>query len=452
MRSFKHSMIVIIVLALTGLLQAQDPGVSGAGDIDNILPLRTRAKIHNDILEWRLDHILPELMRREGIDLWIVLNRENNEDPVYLSMVSKPNDWARRLSILLFHDQGEKGVARLTANWHGTSTTGPLYTNILKDKSKDVQSQFDCIVDYIKKHNPKKIGLNYSKSWNYGDGLTVGLWKEFLNTLPESYHDRIVSAEYLCVGWLETRSPQELSNYRIVCGVAHDIIAEAFSNRVIVPNLTTTDDVSWWMRQRVKDLGMDYWSEFNVQIQRSPKDKKLYGENDNIIRRGDCLWTDFCLVYLELRTDINGQAYVCRLGEKDAPEGIKNALRRAHRVQEIYMSEFKEGRTGNEVLKSALAKARAEGLNPRIYSHPIGSYGHGAGTTIGRTERQDGVPVMGDYPLHYNTCYSVEVSSTTKIPEWDGGELTIGPEDNAAFTRKGIWFLDGRQENFYLVR
>ncbi len=452
----KHKIIFtgcLIFLFLPAMLPAQDPGVSGTRDVENIIPLRDRAGIHNEILEWRLENILPELMRREGIDLWIVMNRENNEDPVYLSMVSKPNDWARRLSILMFHDRGKnQGVACMTANWHGTSTSGPLYTNILKNKSNDIQSQFDCIVDYIKQHNPRKIGLNTSKSWNFGDGLTVGLWQHFMETLPESYHDRVVSAEYLCVGWLETRSPLELSYYRIVCSVAHDIIAEAFSNKVIVPNLTTADDVSWWMRQRIKDLGMDYWSELNVRIQRSPKDQAKYGKDDRVIRRGDCLWTDFCLDYLGLKTDINGQAYVCRLHETEPPPGIQAALKRAHRVQEIYMQEFAAGRTGNEVLQSALAKARKEGLNPRIYSHPIGSYGHGAGTTIGRTERQDGVPIMGDYPLHYNTCYSVEVSSTTKVPEWDGGELTIGPEDNAAFTREGIWFMDGRQENFYLIR
>ena len=376
----------ILLIVSTALVQGQHPDVSGARDVDNIIPLRARAEIHNEILEWRLENILPDLMRREKIDLWIVMNREKNEDPVYLSMVSKPNDWARRLSILLFHDRGDEGVACLTANWHGTSTSGPLYTNILKDKSNDVQGQFDTIVAYIKEHDPKTIGLNFSRHWNYGDGLTVGLWKRFMETLPETYHDRIVSAEYLSVGWLETRSPQELSYYRIVAAVAHDIIAEAFSNRVIVPNLTTADDVSWWMRQRIKDLSMDYWSELNVRIQRSPKDKALYGEDDTVIRRGDCLWTDFCLDYLGLKTDINGQAYVCRLGETDAPEGVKAALRRAHRVQEIYMNEFKVGRTGNDVFQSALAKARAEGLNPRIYSHPIGSYGHGAGTTIGRTE------------------------------------------------------------------
>ena len=430
----------------------QNIGVSSVRDIDNIIPLSQRAIVFNEILKWRLENVLPELMRRQGIDMWIVMNREENEDPVYLTLVSKPNDWARRLSVLIFHDRGREGIARLTANWHGISTTGPLYENILTDKSKGIQSQFECIAGYIKKHSPKKIGLNFSKDWNYGDGLTVGLWEQFKKNLPPEFHSRIVSAEYLCVGWLETRSPLELSYYRIVCGVAHDIIADAFSNKVIVPNLTTADDVSWWMRQRIKNLGMDYWSEFRVQIHRSDKDIAKYGENDRVIRRGDYLWTDFCLDYLGLKTDINGQAYICKIGEDDAPEGLKEALRRAHRVQEIFMNEFKEGRTGNEVLKSALAKAKAEGLNPKIYSHPIGSYGHGAGTTIGLTEAQEEVPIMGDYPLHYNTCYSIEVSSTTKIPEWDNKEIAIGPEDNASFTADGCKFLDGRQKNFYLIK
>jgi Xaa-Pro aminopeptidase len=442
-----RALTFIFILLGAGIAFAQDIGVAAVSDIENILPEQERAQIMNEILEWRLDNIIPNLMRREEIDMWIIICREYNEDPVYLSMVPEPTQAARRTSILLFHDKGEMGVERLTGSFYGM---GNWYKSIYTDQTKD---QLVNLADYIKEHDPQKIGINESETWAFGDGLTASFKAQLVKALGSEYSKRLVSAENLCVGWLETRSPRELSIYRHICGIAHDIIAEFFSNKVIIPDITTTEEVVWWIRQKYTDLGLDFWFQPSVSIQRSPKEAAKYPDKNTVVRRGDLLHCDIGIVYLGLCTDTQENAYVCKIGEEDAPGGLKEALRRGNRLQDIVMAEHQLGRTGNEVLKSSLDKAKAEGLDPAVYCHPLGIHGHAAGFVVGLWNRQDGVPVRGDYPLYYDTCYAIEMNNSYQVPEWDGQSVRMGLEEGGVFTEKdGCQFIDGRQIKLYIIK
>jgi len=437
---------VAIIFALSGQTLAK-----GTFSLGQILPEQQRAKVMNEILEWRLENIIPELMRREGIDMWIIICREYNEDPVFMSLVPEPSMAARRTSILIFYDKGKKGVERLTGSFYGM---GKWYKSIYKDKKKD---QMACLADYIKEHDPKKIGINESATWAFGDGLSASLKASLVKALGPEYSKRLVSAENLsenlCVGWLETRSPRELSVYRHICGIAHDIIGEFFSNKVIVPDITTTREVTWWIRQKFTDLGVETWFHPSVSIQRSKKEASKYPDKNTVIRRGDLLHCDIGIVYLGLCTDTQQNAYVCKIGEEDAPEGLKEALRLGNKLQDIVIAEHKAGRTGNEVLKSSLEKAKAEGLNPSVYCHPLGIHGHAAGFVVGLWNSQDGVPVRGDYPLYFNTCYAIEMNNVYKVPEWDGQAVRMGLEEGGVFTEKdGCKFIDGRQTKLHLIK
>jgi Xaa-Pro aminopeptidase len=446
-RRFFYVYLIFLFTVMVGGTFSQDIGTTAVRDIDKILPEKDRAQVMNEILEWRLEHIIPPLMRREGIDMWLIICREYNEDPVYLTMVPEPTMAARRTSILLFHDKGEKeGVARLTGSFYGM---GNWYKSIFVDQSKD---QMEVLADYIKRSDPKKIGINESETWAFADGLTASFKARLVKALGTGLSSRLVSAENLCVGWLETRSPRELSLYRHICGIAHDIIAQFFSNRVIVPDATTTDDVVWWIRQKITDLGLETWFQPSVSIQRSKKDAEQYKDNPDMIRRGDLLHCDIGIVYLGLCTDTQQNAYVCRIGEKDAPEGLKEALRRGNRLQDIVMAEHQAGRTGNEVLRSSLEKAKAEGLAPAVYCHPLGVHGHAAGFVVGLWNRQDGVPVRGDYPLYYNTCYAIEMNNRYNVPEWNDQEIQMGLEEGGVFTEDGCRFIDGRQTQLFLIK
>ena len=448
-KSLRTACLVLLMLLVwaAGFSFSQDHGVTDAGDAYNILPEKDRQAVVNSWLKWRLDNILPDIMRREGIDMWLVICRENNEPPTFFSMVPRPVMYASRTTILIFHDQGPgKGVARLSGGGRGIGT---FYKSILNDRNKD---PFVNLAEYIAEADPKKIGVDVSENWGYGDGLTVGLYRQLVKALGPELEKRLVSAEHLSVGWLETRSPRQLSVYRHICGIAHDMIAEFFSNKVIVPDMTTTEDVVWWFRQKVTDMGLETWFQPSCSIQRSKKDAAKYPQGDRVIRRGDLLHCDVGITYLGLCTDTQQHAYVCRIGENDAPEGLKEALRKGNRLQDIFMGNFKEGRTGNEVLRMSREQAISEGLKPSIYTHPLGVHGHAAGTELGLWDRQEGVPVRGDYPLHFNTCYSIELNHTTTVPEWGDQQIRIMLEEDAAFTKEGCRFIDGRMTKFYLIK
>ncbi|MFC1554424.1 M24 family metallopeptidase [candidate division KSB1 bacterium] len=454
------SIVFILLLSFSEEVYSQSRinwEMAHAGDINNILPLRERAEVYNEILEYRLDNILPEIMRREGIDMWLVICFEYDEDPVYMSLVPEPIMCARRLSILIFHDSPD-GFKKLTANWHGSGSAGYMYTNIFTDRSKGANEQFNVVADYIRQNDPQKIGINYAPHYDYHDDFTHGnglsaFHKDKLEqALDQKYIDRLVPAEKVCIGWYETRSPREVSLYRHLTGIAHEIIAEFFSNEVITPDLTTSDDVRWWIRDRINGLGLQTWFQPSIDINRSPADREKYGRNDNVIRRGDILHCDIGIVYLGLCTDMQHNAYVLRQGETEPPAGIKELLRRGNRLQEIHLDAMKQGLTGNQMLKSIIDRGTSEGLNPTIYSHPIGPYGHGSGTMIGMPEKQEFVPGSGEHPLYFNTAYAMEFSVAAQIPEWNNARVSLGLEETIIFTESGGNFLDGYPRKFYLIR
>ncbi len=445
------SILALVVFgAVLSTAYPQDYGVAAVDDSHNILSLRERAKVTNDILRWRLDNIIPEVMRREGIDMWLIINREYNEDPVYMSLVPEPHMYARRTSILIFHDLGEdSGVERLSGGYYGI---GDLYKPTWLDKTK---KQFESLAEFIQTRNPTKIGINVSEKWAFGDGLSSSLKEKLEKALGTELSSRLVSAENLCIGWLETRSPQELSLYRHIAGIAHDIIAEFYSNKVITPGITATDDVVWWIRQKIVGLGLRTWFQPSISIQRHEKLAEKYNDDPEVIQRGDLLHCDLGIVYLDLCTDMQWQAYVCHIGEEDAPAGIKDALQRANKLGEIFMGEFKTGRSGNEIVKSAMEKGEAAGLRPLIYSHPLGIHGHAAGPPMEARPLEsapEGSELRGEYPLYPNTCYAIEYSSTSAVPEWDGQDVRIAFEESGVYTEDGCKFIDGHQIRLYLIK
>ena len=445
-------LICLVLLILSpGSPQVLTGPATGSSPLDSraILPERQRARIQDEWLRWRLGNILPEIMRREGIDMWLVIANESDPDPVYFTLLPTTSLYVVRTSILIFHDRGKDvGVERFS----GGSGMGDLYKSIWTDRT--TKTQFANLAEFIKSKNPRKIGINTSPIWYYGDALTAGLKDKLTAALGPEYSKRLVSADRLCVGWLETRSPQELSVYRHICGIAHELVAEFFSNAVITPDITTTEDVQWWIRQRIRDLGLDAWFHPSIDIRRSKAEAARYKDR-SVIRRGDLLHCDFGIRYLGLDTDMQWSAYVLKDGELDAPPGLKDALARANHLAEVFMAEFKAGRSGNEIVDAAMKKGEAEGLRPSIYSHPIGFYGHAAGPPIDARPLEsapENSRLRGEYPLFPNTAYAIEFSATTTVPEWDNEDVRIGYEEDAIFTAGVCRFIDGHQKALLLIK
>lgn len=408
-----------------------------------ILPLRERLEVYNGWLKNRLDNILPRLMDETGLEMWVVIAREYNEDPVIMSLVPGPNLYARRRTILLFHRKDDK-TERLTVYKYGM---GDFYESVWDPEKEE---QYACLARIIQERDPKNIGINTSKDWAFGDGLTHGEYTQLVDALgPLS--ERLVSAETLCVRWLETRSKEELESYPMLAELTHSIIQEAFSSKIITPGITTTEDVQWWMRQKMLDLGVEMWFPATVDLQ-GPDTPVERGKGRKLIKRGDVLHCDIGFYYLGLATDVQQIAYVLKHGENDAPESIKNAFNNSNMLQDHHANAMKNGRTGNETLKVALENAYNDrGYKPAIYTHPIGIHGHAAGPIIGLWDHQEGVPGRGDHKLHTDTCYAIELNTKTPIPEWDNKELTIGLEQDAWWTGEELVFLAGRQKKLHLI-
>jgi hypothetical protein len=273
--------------------------------------------------------------------------------------------------------------------------------------------------------------------------------------LGEAYEPRLRSAETLALGWLERRSEAELTVYPGIVEMGHALIAEAFSSRTIQPGITTTDDLVWWFRQKMLDLGLQAWFQPTVDLQAHGEPFLPIGRKDEgrrkVILPGDLLHCDVGFYYLGLATDQQQLAYVLRAGEEEAPPGLRAGLAQGNRLQEIHLADMKVGRTGNDVLRTALEQARGKGLQPMIYTHPLGTHGHAAGPTIGLWDQQQGVAGHGDYPLWSDTCYAIELNVQTPVAEWNGQIVMFALEEDAVVTEGQVRWLAGRQEQLHLV-
>jgi len=436
----RSSLAILVVVAVLSCLA---PAVSGHGT-PAVMSLKEQAAVCDGWLASRLSALLPELMRREKIDMWLVICEEYNEDPVYLSLVPFASLSARRLTMLVMFDRGEdKGIERFSVNRYGI---GSLFPTVWK---ADQEGQWQALARAIKERGPRRIGINESDIFAFGDGLSASKKKALVQAIGPEFAKRLVGAERLAVGWLERRLPAEIEVYHHICAIAHAVIAEAFSNAVITPGVTTTEDVEWWIWEKFRSLGQTTWFNPGISLQRPAASPH---KNSPVIHRGDLLHCDVGINYLRLNTDTQQHAYVLQPGETDAPPGLKAALAQGNRLQDILLAEMKEGSTGNEVLAAALKTARDEGLRPSIYAHPLGVHGHAAGPTIGLWDKQGGVPGPGDYPLFPDTVFSIELNVRASVPEWNNQDVQIALEQDVAFTRSGTVFLDKRQTALHLIK
>lgn len=443
---------LLAAVALAGTPAAADsPAPLGLSETEHpapalpaILPPRERAQIENRILAERLDRVMPAIMRAEGIDLWLLVAREYFEEPVVASMLDAENMHARRRTILIFHDPGEgKPVERLTVSRYGL---GGLFAPAWNPESQP--DQWQAVAEIIAARDPQTIAINSSDLYQFADGMTLSQYDRFMFALPPALHGRVVSGEGLAIRWLETRTPAEIELYPTIVRIAHAVIAEAFSRRVITPGVTTAEQVQWWYRDRLLALGLDPWFHPSVAIQRQGAQGML--EGDMVIQPGDLLWTDFGITYLRLNTDTQHLAYVLKPGETEAPAGLRQGLANSNAVQDILTRHFKAGRSGNEVLALARAEAIAAGLDPSIYSHPIGSHGHGAGPAIGFWDNQNADP-RGSGLIRADTAWSIELTSYAAVPEWGGQRVDFRTEEDAFFDGTSVRYIDGRQTEITLI-
>ena len=441
-------------IILTLLLVSQSViGLAQLANMPVILPLRERATVMDDIFRERFTTLLPTLMQETDIDLWLIIAREYNEDPVIKTML--PSTWlsARRRTILVIHRTDQDSVeGRAVARY----AVGDVFQSAWNPEEEP--DQWKRLAAIVEELNPQSIGINTSALHNHADGLTHTEYEQLVKCLPAQYQARLVSAEALAVRWLETRTDRELALYEQIARIAHQIVAEGLSEQVIQPGVTTTEDVQWWYRQRVAELTLDTWFHPSVDVTRPDPDAQEAARSfsqqtqlpEDVIMPGDLVHVDFGITYLRLNTDMQQNAYVLRPGETAPPAGLVKAFTQGYRLQDILTANMQAGVTGNEALRKTREQAQAEGIVSSIYSHPLGYHGHAAGPAIGMWDNQAG-DASGEHPIYDRTAYAVELNARVPIPEWGGKEIRVMLEENAVVKDNQVHYLDGRQKELYLI-
>jgi hypothetical protein len=475
MRTFRS---LLLLGALTTSVQAQT--------IQTRRPfgtLREQAEVQQQWLQKRMETVLPAIMHKYGVELWVVPMREYNEDPVFTSVVSPTTFAARRRTIYVFHDTCVRGVTPAGAAARrdssrsdptcgverialGGTSQGGVYRAVRSTQAAagpagsrgEPQAelwgdeQWQVLKRLVEERQPRTIHVNVSRTFAFADGLTAGESEGMRDALGPAWTGRLRSNDALAVELIATRLAEEDVVYRRMQEVVWGIIDTAFSSTVITPGVTRTQDVVWWMRQKVNDLGLGSWFQPSVDVQRMGVSEAELGDNP-VIQRGDVLHCDFGIVAYRLTTDTQHMGYVLRAGETEPPAGIRQALTVSNRLQDIVMEELRAGRTGNEILRASLARMRAAGIDGTVYSHPIGTHGHGAGPLIGLWDYQQGVPGRGDAKVTPSMWFSIELQATTPVAEWNGQRVRSAQEEDAIVGADGVarWALR-RQTQFWTVK
>ncbi|RIW37247.1 M24 family metallopeptidase [Bacillus salacetis] len=407
-----------------------------------VLPLKDRERFADRVLKERLETILPMLMEDHGIDMWILIGREYNEDPVIGTFFPAAVDSSRRLTMLIFHKLEGGGVERLVI--HPDPAFQPYYQNALNDTD---ETQWECAARIIQKERPDQVAVNAGGMHAVCDGLTVGLFEKLQEEIGRDC--KLVSSEPLLTDWLQIRSPLELTAYPHICELAREIGQHALSNKVVHPGVTSVKEVVDWIRQTVLDMGLktSFYPTVDIQREGAEADRLV----DTVILPGDIVHLDFGIHYLGLATDTQQLAYVLKSGESKAPESLSSAFGKALRFEDIVTETFQEGKSGNQVFTESIRNAKKEKIEAMLYSHPLGVHCHGAGPLVGLYDKQQEIQGRGEISIRNNTCYALEFNIRAFIPEWNH-DIPIYLEEPISFSNGKARYMARRQKEFYLIK
>lgn len=437
---------LLFVIALSADIQSQT-----REPLPKLLPVREQQTVREAWLKKRLDTMLLPMMRQQKIDMWIVTNEEFHADPI-TEHIAPPLPYVGRRDFFIFADRGGEKLDRLALVRYPEEHL-KYFFEVLNPPGKDISTTLRKIVE---ERNPKSIALNMGGTRGATTGITLDTYKFLSEALGQDYTSRFVSAAPLIVEYMDTRLPEELEHYRTAVALTDLLTQRAFSNEVITPGKTTVGDVRWWFLQQINNFGLGTWFQPDLRVQRHNQETGKtqqflsVAEESMVIQRGDVIHIDCGLNYLGLSTDWQKMGYVLREGEKDAPEGLKRALANTNKLQDALFTHIKPGAKGYEVYDATMADMKNVGIEAMIYSHSVGTQGHALGASVDFRRPSAGAPTE---PAFREGSYtSIELNTSTAVPEWGGQKVTIMMEDDAYLTKDGMKWFRPRQTAFYLIK
>lgn len=453
MTRIKRSLILVVsILSLFVWSIAIFPQTRKSSEsLPKLLSVREQQAVREAWLKKRFDTILLPMMRQQRIDMWIVTNEEFHADPV-TEYIAPPLPYVGRRDFFIFADRGGDKLERFAIVRYPEEALKRFF-EILNPPGREIASTLRRIVEERK---PKAIALNMGGTRGATTGITQDSYKFLSETLGPDYSSRFVSASPLIVEYMDTRLPEELEHYRTAVELTEVLTRRAFSREVITPGKTTVGDVRWWFLQQVNNAGLTVWFQPDLRVQRKSQEAGKtqqflsVASESEVIQRGDVIHIDCGLNYLGLSTDWQKMGYVLREGENDAPEGLKQALANTNRLQDALFTHIKPGAKGFEVYDATMNDMKKLGIEAMIYSHSVGNQGHALGASIDFRRPSSGAP--SEPPFREGSYTSIELNTSTAVPEWGGQKVTMMMEDDAYLTKDGMKWFRPRQTAFYLIR
>ena len=451
MKSFNKilfSFFLLSCLLNANLVFAQSKSNEKIPPMPKLLSQREQLRVRNEWLKKRLDTILLPMMRKHNVSMWIVTNEEFHADSV-TEYIAPPLPYVGKRDFFILFDNGQT-LDKIAIIRYPEEHLRNFYTEMNPPGSKIAET----LKKIVTERNPKTIALNMGGGRGQSDGITHDAYKFLVDTLGKDYEARFVSGGKFITDYLDTRLPEEMEHYRQAVLLTDILTRRAFSNEVITPGKTTVGDVRWWLYQQINNLGLTTWFQPDLRVQRLAKTDENplrfleVAEESMILERGDLIHVDFGLNYMGLSTDWQKHAYILKKDERDAPQGLKEALKNTNRLQDTLFSIARVGMTGPEVYAATMAEIKKQNIQALVYSHPLGTHGHGLGAHIDAHRPS----ANGEERLRLGSITAIELNTATKVPEWNNQIVFIMQEDVAFVTEKGYEFFRPRQTEFYLIR
>ena len=445
---------LVLSATLSGCGAGSEVALSNAGSATEatveLLDWSEQMAVRDQWLTKRHDMLLP-MMRRHGIDMWIVVNEEFHDDPL-TEYVAPARPYTGRRDVFVFVDAGDDGLRTVAATGYWEETVARFFESPI-----DPRPATEVLRDLFDTYEPEAIGLGMGGSRGMTRSLTHDSHRFLAEAMGPVAETRFTSAADLIDEYLATRIPEEFDHYERLVALTEQITRTALSNEVIEPGVTTVGDVRRAMYDALWENGVDTWFQPDLRVQRKGMEEVgsrgflAVAEEGTVIQPGDLVHVDFGISYMGLDSDWQKMAYVLLPGEDEAPEGLKVALANTNALQDALMLRAsRPGRTAGEAYEATMAEMAEAGITAQIYSHPLGNHGHGVGPSIDfRSADRDDVAAR---TLVEGSYISIELNTKTEIPEWDGQAVYVMQEDPAYLTSEGWRFFRPRQESFYLIR